>query len=414
MKNWIATLVFVAVLTTLGSAVFAQSGKGAFGIGFNAGAMKIYGDRPEESFGVGGEGTFSYRLLPFADIGLAVGYGQLKYNFVPGTNGTTTDLINVDLKSNWELLSRGVFRPYITLGGGIISYNIRGSAFGRSIDPTAFGGGGFRVQFNPTWNWYVGADYRFTKTDRLDNNRDEGSADDGFLNFRSGITYQWGGRGDRTSDIIADARAPIYEVDDTGFFDAPSGYSETETKNMEEYVKLKSRVDQITSSVDSRDREILDLQRTLSERKRMLASLENQVASKAGRVRIPRNASMSGFSEIYEQALTHYYNKSFGEGISLFRMLLQQYSNHALASNCQFWIAQSFFSMNRYQEAIDAYFTVLDFERSLKKDDALFFLGKSYLKMGSGDRARQSFGRLMQDYPASEYRQQAQGYLAKL
>ncbi|MFQ5770777.1 MAG: tol-pal system YbgF family protein, partial [bacterium] len=186
-----------------------------------------------------------------------------------------------------------------------------------------------------------------------------------------------------------------------------------ETMNMEEYVKLKSRIDALSQGIDTKENEIERLQGSLSERKKLLTSLENK-AAKQPMKNLAKTSSMSGFSEIYEEALANYYNKSYSEAISLFKVLLQQYPNHTLASNCQYWIGQSLFAMNRFQESIDAFYKVLSYERSLKKDESLFILGKAYLKIGSGERAKESFSRLIREYPNSEFVEDAKTYIGKL
>ena len=182
---------------------------------------------------------------------------------------------------------------------------------------------------------------------------------------------------------------------------------------MEEYVKFKSRIDALSQDMDSKEKKIIQMQNALNERKRTLASMENRADKQPGRS-LPKNSSMSGFSEIYEEALINYYNKNYKEAISLLRLLLQQYSSHSLASNCQYWIAQSMFSMNQYGDSIDEFYKVLSYQRSLKKDDSIFLLGQAYLKIGEGERAKESFTRLIREYPDSEFVQGAQSYLRNL
>ncbi|MFQ5648428.1 MAG: tetratricopeptide repeat protein [bacterium] len=423
MNRMIITIA-IALLSMAHSALFAQAGASKIGIGLNVGGQRIFGDRPEELFGVGGEGVISYRILPFADLALALGYSQLKYNFVPGTGTSTTDLINADLKANLEIMSSGLFRPFVTLGLGIANYKMRSSTSGRVNDGVFFGGGGFRLFMNPIFDLYASADYRFTTGDTFDSNTKEGTANDGYLSIRTGMTYYLGGGRRKEPQVIADERAPFIELqedpyaEDSYSQEDPYSPNETrpsssrETKNMEEYVRLKSRVDQLVGNVDSREKEITDLNRELRNRKGQLSTLQNEATRKPPR-QIRSRSSMSGFADIYQEALTNLYNKSYSEAISLFRLLLQQYAHHSLAGNCQFWIGKSYYAMNRYTEAVDEFYKVLSFERSLKKDDALFYLGRAYLKLGSGDQARETFTRLMRDYPTSEFVEQARTHMTR-
>ncbi len=412
--NRVLVLLAVTAATVISASAMPQPGEGKFGIGLDVGARKIYGDFKQEGIGVGAGGLVSYKLLPFADITLGFGYSQLKYN----KPSTTTNMLNFDLKGNLEIISKGLFRPYVTVGAGLLNFD---SGSGRTSVRAIFGGGGFRLHLSPKFNLFLGTDYRFVDTDALDGNSNLGTAKDGYFDVSSGVVYTLGGGQEEFGpDVIAAERAPFTEVEgESQYFDQTAqnnqgGYSSgNETNDMQEYVKLKSKVDRLSNTNVEQDQEIDELKRRLIERKKMLSTMKNK-ASRSRKKNLKKNTAMSGFSQIYEQALVNYYNKEYSEGVSLFRLLLQQYSNHALVSNCQYWIGQSLYAMNRYQEAIDEFYKVLGFNRSLKKDDALLLLGKAYLKIGSGDRARESFVRLMQDHPTSEFVEEAKEYVARL
>ncbi|MCG8604407.1 tetratricopeptide repeat protein, partial [bacterium] len=298
------------------------------------------------------------------------------------------------------------------LGFGLANFHVSGSGRGRFNDAVFIGGGGFKVRIASQWDWILGADYRFTTGDSFDSVAltGQGTSNDGFLNLRAGINYNIPTRQQESYDVIADQRAPLYEVSG----ESESGSTQdTEMENMEEYGKLKSKVDALSQTVKGQDQEIGNLEKQVSDRKQELDVMEKDVANQEP-VKLAKNSSMSGFTEIYKEALTNYYNKNHKEAITLFDLLLQKYPDHALASNCQFWVGQSLFAMNRYQESIEAFYKVLGYDRSLKKDDSLFFLGRVYLKTGAGDRAKESFTRLVTNYPTSEYLGEAKSYIQKL
>jgi len=421
LRFFLVCLLIVLFSQTIFSQTQTEQGKVALGV--NLGTTRNFGDglaQPKLGF-IGGI-SGAYRALPFADLGIGLGLGRLSFK-----GGFSNDIFNVDLFTNLEVISKGQFRPYITLGVGLISYdkfNVANLKFEKETSSTYFGGTGLRYIASPLFDVYLGADYRFTDTDYLDGI--VGSANDGYLNIRSGFNYHLGpvASGSDDPQVIASNRAPFEQVGDAGYYQddynnsytynesQPTG-NPTETKNMEEYVKLKSRIDQLTENVDAREKEVAKLQSDLNRRKNRLSSMET-MASKKPSVQITRNSSMNSFSDIYEEALTNYYNKNYNEAISLFELLLQQYPKHTLASNCQFWIGQSHFAAERYEAAIAEFYKVLNYKRSLKKDDALLVLGKAYLKTGAGNRAKESFSRLISDYPTSEFVSEAQDYLARL
>jgi len=414
MKSKLTVLGLAASLVVCTSVGFGQSGK--FGVGIQGGVQKLYGDSKNVSLGPGLDGFLSYRVLKFADLALGFGYSKLKFD------GVTNDLLTADLKTNLELISKGIFRPMVSLGAGVVSYE---GASGRKLTPSFFGGGSFSFRLSPKLAWHTGADYRFTTTDQIDGAPPGSKSKDGYLNVRTGITFYPGGGEEGRPQILAYQRAPLFEVEEDPdtyrpFLDEPvydnvdGGMpGQQEAKDMEEYVKFKSRIDALSQDMDSKEKKIIQMQNALNERKRTLASMENRAEKQPGRS-LPKNSSMAGFSEIYEEALINYYNKNYKEAISLLRLLLQQYSSHSLASNCQYWIAQSMFSMNQYGDSIDEFYKVLSYQRSLKKDDSIFLLGQAYLKIGEGERAKESFTRLIREYPHSEFVQGAQSYLRNL
>ncbi len=414
-KLIISAMATFLILST--SLTFAQSNKGKLGVGLNAGAQRVYGDRKFVSFAPGAEGFLTYRFLPFADVALGIGYNQLKVQFVKNGGSSTTDIFNFDLRSNFEVISSGMFRPYVSVGAGLLRHKVRHAkpAMSSKLSGSFIGGGGLKVQLNPKLNFFVGADYRFTTTDLLDNPLSEGKSNDGFLSARTGITYYFNGEYDRTPQVIASERAPFYELDSSE--ENPNAdsypYASGESKDMQEYIKLKSRVDALSNNIATKDQEISDSRNSLNQRKRKLSSLEQQASNQPSK-RLISNSSMSGFTEIYKEGLANYYNKNYTEAISFFQILLQRYSNHNLASSCQYWIGNSLYALHRYQDAIEAFNKVLTYDRSLKRDDALFYLGKSYMEMGLTERAKDSFSRLITGYIHSEYVSEARALMATL
>jgi len=399
--------------------LFAQSNKGKLGVGLDVGAQRAYGDRSSSfvNFGPGMEGFVTYRLLPFADIALGFGYNQIKSQFVAGGGTSTTDLFNFDLRGNFEVISIGALRPYVSLGAGLITPKVRNAkpAMSTKLASSFFGGGGFKVQLSPKLNVFVGADYRFTSTDQLDNPLPEGKNNDGYLTARTGVTYYFKGEHDEAPQIIASERVPFYELDSESAEEPYTGSRSgiADPGDMEEYVKLKSRVDALSENIGDKDRQIAELQSSVGQRKRRLSSLEQRAFAQPSKT-FRSNSSMSGFTEIYKEALANYYNKNFSQALSLFEILLRQYSEHNLASSCQYWVGKSLFAMRRYQEAVEEFNKVLSYPRSLKKDDSLFHLGKAYMQLGMNSRAREYFSRLLQDYPRSEYVGEARSLSARL
>jgi TolA-binding protein len=408
----------VLVLLFAAAVSYSQEYKDKFGLGLNAGGRRVYGDGGLAGVGIGlgFEGFGSYRILRFADVSLALGYSQLKYDHPILGNGNTTDIFNVDLRTNLEIISRGLVRPYLSLGIGALNFHI-GQIPGRKWEAALMGGGGIRFRMSPRIALTVGADYRHTSTDALDAIVNGGTTTDGYLSVGGGFAYYFPTASSDAAQFIADAQAPIYEIGDEPFADPEllrgTPASGLNAKDMEEYARLKSRVDELNRSVEEREKEIASLQSNLSERRKQLSGLEKKAASQPP-VPLKKATSMSGFSQVYEEALTNYYNENYTEAISLFRLLLQQNPNHTLIGNCHYWIGQSLLAQNRLSEAVEAFNKVLEHKRSSKLDDAFYQLGRTFLRMGNKAVAKQFFTRLVNECPSSEYISDARSELEKL
>lgn len=414
------TAIVVTLMALVVMISTAQSQQ-RLGLGMNLGGQRLYGDRSDVQFSIGMEGLVTYQFLPFADIAFALGYSQLHY-ILPPSRSSTTDMFNFDLKSSLDIISEGPVKPYVILGlGALASKPLRNSGAGTNWNASLFGGGGFKVRIHPQFDWYLGADYRFVTGDQLDNVFDEGASKDGYLNLRTGVTYYLTNGGYDSPDVLAGERLPFYELEDEPYYypeqpqsqQGSPNYPPQDTKDMEEYVKLRSRIDELSGTVDAREREISQLQNQLRERKAKIEAKEDLASAQPSKT-VRTSPTGSGFSDIYEQALTNYYNKRYSEALALFRNLLQQYPNHALASSCQYWAGRSLFAMTRFDEAITEFLKVSTYGTSLKKDDALFYMGRAYLKLGSGQEAKERFSQLIQNYPTSEFVPEARNYLGKL
>ena len=392
------------------------------GLGFNIGGQKIYCEHPHTGFGFGAELYAKYKLSPRFFATGALGYGELS----DGTalydqSSFTTDLISLDVKGGMNLLNEGTYIPYVYAGLGI--FNFKYSGFNdRFFDGAMFLGGGLEARLNPVVALDFSMDYRYTTGDDL--NGINHNAKDGYLNIRSGITYylnpQFTGGGD--SELKVTERSPIEQIEGvTG--DSPDqelnaliegldSYEDASDANiaMDEYVKLKSRVDQLNDAIRQKELEIEELKAQLSLRKEKVAELETNLRRRGGALAASLNVDLNDFATSYEQALQHFYSREYDAAIYLFSMLVETSGTHKLASNCQYWLGECYFGQGDYTNAVDAFQRVLPYENSYKKDDALLMLGRSYIKQGDRASAKQMFEELIYNFPDSEYLEKAQKY----
>lgn len=394
------------------------------GLGFNIGGQKIFCEHPHTGFGFGAELYAKYKISPRLFATGALGYGELSdgTSFYDESN-FTTDLISLDIKGGMNLVTEGTYIPYVYVGLGVFNFKYSGFTE-RYSDGSIFFGGGLEARLNPVVALDFGVDYRYTTGDDL--NGINYSAKDGYLNIKSGITYylspQFAGGGSGDPEFQVTERAPIEEIEGVtqespdqelnALIEGLDSYEEASDANMamEEYIKLKSRVDQLNDAIRQKELEIEELKAQLSLRKEKVAELETNLKRRGGALAASLNVDLNDFATSYEQALQHFYSREYDAAIYLFSMLLETSSTHKLASNCQYWLGECYFGQGDLANAVDAFQRVLPYENSYKKDDALLMLGRTYIKLGDRASAKQMFDELIYNYPDSEYIERAQKY----
>ena len=444
MQQYRLVLVFIAIFVLLVSDLPAQMlSANRMGIGANLGIQRISHDQhdtPNSGFGGAMEAYIKYKFSPRFFTIASLGYGELSDgNLIFGNSVFSTDVFNFDIKVALNLITEGNIIPYGYLGAGGIYFDVGGPLekknlsgmgyyFESAFDPSYILGGGIEAKINPNISLDFYIDYRFTGSDHLDGWKG-GESNDGYLNIRTGATYYLsrplGSR--KSSDIKLTDGSPIQEISGEGSSDSPDedlnsllegmdSYNETADANlnMEEYIKLKSRVDQLNDAIRQKEYEIEDLKNQLAIRKEKITELENNLRTRSGALASSLDVDLSDFSTSYEKALQHYYSREYDAAIYLFSMLLETSPTHRLASNCQYWLGECYFGQGDYSMALEAFQKVLAYEESFKKDDALLMMGRCYVFLGDKPTALSMFDRLMSEFPDSEYYQKAQQYANEL
>lgn len=420
MRNRALWIGVLAIMCISCREAHAQGMKGRWTIGVGAGAQRLYGDTGvnTDKFGFGVDGSLSRRLSNRAGLTLTAGYDQLPFTRpvpIVGSLNLRTNLFFGDLKFDFELL-RGRFRPYVTAGGGAFSFVVtQGSATSKRFSNGAFlGGGGFRLALGSKTSIDLGAIYKHTTGDNLDGGI-KGGTNDGFLTVRGGLTLLLGGP--RSEGTVAMEDVPIETAAPEAVDDLRSRLEEMEGgqegaktgQDMEQYVKMKSKIDDLNQQIDTKESEISSLRQSIQQKKESIGELEAAPATTPVRVDLSQ-----GYPKAYEAALNLYYGKRYADAIQAFSQLLAQYPTHSLASNCQYWIGECHFGAGDNAKAVEAFNQVLGYQRSLKQDDALLMLGKAYMKLQQPANARQVLDRLVKEFPNSEFVSKAEQMRSKI
>lgn len=436
----LCTAFLLAVLVSTAS---GQGLKKMWGWGFGFGANQLYSDNAVTPFGAGGNALFTYRLTDQVSLSLNAGYSVVKFNpsNIPGTT-VTTNMIYGDIVGDYEIPTNNIVRPFVMAGIG--GFNFRHPIDGkRYFDGEVLLGGGFRVFFNPYAAFTLTGDARYTTGDDLDfpalNN-----FNDAYFTVRGGLTFYMGkrstefqeddlfttinddldqaqddpmfleleqsgdqsGEGGEYTDFLA--RLSALETGDTSAL-SEQGRQDVRNVKMDEYLRLKSKLDELSLAIEDKESEITTLQESLPAN----GSRGNRYGA-AGGFSPSGPIEITNFSSAYETGLSRFYSRRYTDAIGIFEKLLQRYPNHSLASNCEYWLGECYFNSGDYNRAIETFDRVIQYPQSLKKDDALLMIGRAYMALNMNTKAEQTFNRLIREYPDSEFVAKSEQYLRKL
>jgi TolA-binding protein len=96
----------------------------------------------------------------------------------------------------------------------------------------------------------------------------------------------------------------------------------------------------------------------------------------------------SRISTAYRDALDRFRQRQYKDAIDIFEWLTEQYPTDALASNCQYWIGESYFGLADYKKAYTAFKRVTEYAGATKKVDALTMMRRSAAKQRQEDRTK--------------------------
>ena len=96
----------------------------------------------------------------------------------------------------------------------------------------------------------------------------------------------------------------------------------------------------------------------------------------------------SRISTAYNDALARFRGRRYKETIEILQWLLQQYPNDALASNCEYWIGESYFGLNDYRNAYAAFKRVTEYSGSAKRNDAVVMMKRAVIRQRQAGRPK--------------------------
>jgi tol-pal system protein YbgF len=102
----------------------------------------------------------------------------------------------------------------------------------------------------------------------------------------------------------------------------------------------------------------------------------------------------------YDLAYGYVLHKDYALAERAFADFLRKNPNDKMAPEAHYWLGESFFQRQRYQDAADSYLVVVrNYESSEKAPDSLFRLGQSLAALGQKEMACASLGEVSRKYP---------------
>lgn len=116
----------------------------------------------------------------------------------------------------------------------------------------------------------------------------------------------------------------------------------------------------------------------------------------------------------YEGALGMFGAKKYDDAIASLQALINSGVPATVEDNCHYWIGESNFGKKNYQEALKHFDMVLQYRNSEKLADAHFMMAQCYERTGEKAKAKESYERVVKDFPMSRLVQKAKDRWTRL
>ena len=103
----------------------------------------------------------------------------------------------------------------------------------------------------------------------------------------------------------------------------------------------------------------------------------------------------------YAAAMATFRAREHGQAVLDLLDFLARYPRHPLAGNAQYWIGEAYYLQHDYRQALVEFQKVLDLGLG-KMPEALVKIGLCHLSLRDANRARQTWQRIVREYPQSE------------
>jgi tol-pal system protein YbgF len=191
----------------------------------------------------------------------------------------------------------------------------------------------------------------------------------------------------------------------------PSGDVQTENTSLKQKVV---RLEQDLRTLNARisDTEVKYMaQKERAERAEEAARVAAQsaaISARSGQVVMETITPSSEASmRAYEIALQQFKGRKYDDAIVTLQNMISAGVSKNLEDNCHYWIGESNFGKKNYKEAMSHFEMVFEYENSEKLADARFMLAQCFERTGNKMKAKESYERVVNDFPMSRLVQRA-------
>ncbi len=170
----------------------------------------------------------------------------------------------------------------------------------------------------------------------------------------------------------------------------------------------------------ARQRDVLgDMDRRISALEQRGAASALSAAAAPGQgaaVTAPVPAAVSAAEQHdYDAAFDLLKQGNYDPAAKAFRNFIAKYPQSALRDNAQYWLAQAYYVVRNFRQALDEFGKVVsDFPSSTKAQDAALKIGYCHYELGEWSKARASLKQVSARYPGTPAAKSAEQRLAKM
>jgi tol-pal system protein YbgF len=191
---------------------------------------------------------------------------------------------------------------------------------------------------------------------------------------------------------------------------------------------LERRTDELHGMTETLDHEATG---TAERQRQLYADLDSRIQQLEANVQVVRESAnvldggtlpqgqlpVPGGSDRdnYRVALELLREERYDQSAASFQQFLVAFPKSQLASNAQYWLAESFYASNKFEQALADFAEVIDkYPSSSKMPDALLKMGYCNYSLKRWNDARAALTRVQAEYPTTTAARLAEQYLKRM